>query len=76
MHFNQSTTDGAHPTHIRRPQGDGTYQASSVSFKIDTQDALPVAIGKGQGILVRMTGDPLGAAKVLAVVQVQPISLF
>ena len=62
--------------HIRRSQGDGALQASSVSFKIDTQDALPVTIGKGQGILVRMTGDPLGVAKVLAVVQVHTISLF
>lgn len=49
---------------------DGYREAMSVTFKLDTEDAQPIEIRGGQGILVRMEDGSLGVALVKAVRQV------
>ena len=53
----------------RRDHRDGTLRASCVSFKIETEDRIPVVIQEEQGVLVRYCGK-LGVAKVLGIYQV------
>jgi hypothetical protein len=49
---------------------DGYREAMGVTFKLDTEDAQPIEIRGGQGILVRMEDGGLGVALVKAVRQV------
>ena len=49
---------------------EGYRKAMGVRFKLDTEDAQPVEIRPGQGILIRMENSSLGVALVKAVRQV------